>query len=144
MRKCLRWISILSLITLIHAVIPIQSLAAEQGIFLNYSSSKKLTSTLKFYETNYPTLVQKYDVCNKQVDGLNKEVSVTNQLLDGCNKDKVDLKKVSKEFEQKYTDTSNNLIKCEGDKPSRTTWFLIGGGVFAIIATSLAVMFARR
>lgn len=117
---------------------------SNEGIFLNYSSSKKIVSDLKFYTVNYPKIEQKYTICTEQYLNANKNLASTEQLLSGCNKDKDDLKGVSKEFQDKFSDCSNKLDKCEKEKPSRVTWFAIGATTTAIITTILAILFTRK
>jgi hypothetical protein len=110
------------------------------GIFLNHSSSKKLVTDLKFYSTNYPILTEKYNICEQQYKNSKSELLVTDKLLSGCNSDKESLKKVTNEFELKLKDTDQKWRKCEDDKPSKVTWFAIGG-VTAMIITAVLVGF---
>lgn len=115
--------------------------SAKTGLFLNYSSSKKLVSDLKYYGENYPKLEQKYNICSEQYSN-EKKINITNsQLLDGCNKDKADLKVAKNSFEDKFTKASKDLDECEKDKPSRVTWFGIGSitTLIAILVTVFAV-----
>jgi hypothetical protein len=127
--------------SLIAMVTPIELLAASSdGIFLNNSGAKRLVTDVKYYKTNYPLLEQKYNVCIQQFDTTSKNLGVTNQLLDGCNLDKKALFTTTKEFEQKFIDKNNKLIECEASKPSRFTWFALGGLTTAVITALLVVM----
>jgi hypothetical protein len=89
-------------------------------------------------------LSQKYDLCDKQLNNSIKEIGVTNELLIGCNKDKDSLKTVSKEFEKKYSDTTNDLIKCKASNPSRTTWFTIGAITTAVLTIALGFFIIKK
>lgn len=124
-------------------VIPTKSLALSNGIFFNYTGSQKLVEGVKYYSVNFPKLEQKYNICQEQVTTVTKNLSTTELLLDGANKDKKLYLAASKEFEEKYTKTYNKLTDCEGAKPSRFTWFAIGGLTTAIL-TSVLIVFIKK
>ena len=132
------------LVICFQLVIPMQSVAESRlpdGLFFNYSSSKKLVTDIKFYNENYPKLEEKYDICTKQVSTANKNIDATEKLLNGCNGDKVVLKGISADLEAKYVKAGNDLIDCGNAKPSRFTWFSIGA-VTTMVAM-LVLMFKK-
>lgn len=111
------------------------------GLFLNYSSSKKLVTDLKFYGENYPKLEQKYNICSEQYSNEKKTSAINSQLLNGCNSDKEELKIAKSDFEKKYSKASGDLDECNKSKPSRLTWFGIGSitTLVAILVTVFTV-----
>lgn len=113
------------------------------GLFLSYSSSKKLVTDLRYYGENYPKLEQKYAICSEQYSNERKINTTNTQLLDGCNKDKADLKVVKKEFEDKFSKASAEVDDCMKSKPSRLTWFGIGS-VTTLIAILVTVFTVRK
>jgi hypothetical protein len=138
----------LCLVILTNTVIVTPLLAAENnskaGLFLNYSTSKKLVTDLKYYSENYPKLEQKYTICTEQYSNEKKVSLVNAQLLDGCNSDKKDLKITKEEFEKKYIKSSGELNECKKSKPSRVTWFTIGAITTAVVTIALEFFIIKK
>jgi hypothetical protein len=106
-------------------VIPTQSLASN-GLFFNYTSSSKLVTDIKYFNTNYPLLEKKYDTCIEQVEVSNVYTANVETLLDGCNEDKKIYEDISAQLQKHYLSCNLELNKCRDATPSRFTWFSIG------------------
>lgn len=128
------------LVTFCQMGIVTESSASSSGIFFEYSSSQKLVTDIKYFTVNYPKIEQKYNICTQQLDLSTREIATTNQLLGGCNSDKKILSEVSEEFKTKYVNTYDKLTKTLESRPSRFTWFSIGGITTAVSIVALLLL----
>lgn len=110
-----------------------QSLAANEGVFFNLSSARKLAIDIDYYKSskgNDTLLINTLKESNNKYLALSTEH--TNKIL-LLEKDKVILKTRGDKFEEDFTSCSVNLVKCKDDQTSKLTWFGVGFGSALLI-----------
>jgi hypothetical protein len=101
-------------------------LAQSEGIFLPISSARKVASDLDFYKkttSNDANVIYNLKQQNDGLVNLSVKCAEKSKLLE---QDKVILTERGDRFEKVYSECSDNLNKCNEDKPSRYTWFSLG------------------
>jgi hypothetical protein len=121
-----------------NSVTPIQSLASE-GLFLDYSTAKKIAIELKYCNQNLPTLKKSVILCDSELNVIKEQIKLKNAEVIGLTKDKTDLTFTTNDFKKKLININDELNKCKEEQPSRIVWF--GSGIVATTLTILLGLF---
>jgi len=127
----------LSLICSLNLAIPIPSLASS-GIFLSISSAKKIATDVKYCKVTE----EKLTICNDTTKNQFDLIQTKSEYITGLEKDKFVVEQNLETYKNLYINTNDKLIKSEGDKPSRLTWF--GTGVVSTLVLVLLGIFATK
>lgn len=139
-RKIFNKLAIIYLI----AVILIQSSIANatQGIFLNYSTSIKLSADLEYFKktvTNQQNQIFEY----KGIVGkLEEKSKLQDTKLEGIILDKGIQTGRANQLQDEYSKCTKELADEKINKPSRFTWF--GYGFISAMVVGLAAIFAVK
>lgn len=111
---------------------------AQQGLFLNYSTSQKLLKDVVECRNDQRLLTN----CNSTVENQETEISKLKTLVFNYEKDKLDIINTSEQYKKLSKDTNEKLVECKQSTPSRATWF--GAGLLSALILSLASAFVLK
>lgn len=126
MRNLKKWILTKSVSIFLILGFLIQPAIAEQGIFLNISTAKKLASTLEFNQkllNNQQTIIDNITIENIELN--KKSIEQTNKI-EGLVQDRTSLQSRGDKFEKQYTNCNEDFQIVKDSMPSRYTWFSTG------------------
>jgi hypothetical protein len=132
--------TLITLFTLCFNGVAFSSSVSDKDIFMNGSTARRLVGDLKYCNQTIKdqgTLLKNCQTSNQLAD---KEISTLKETRENLKSDLTLVTTAKDEYKELYVTTNNELIKEREDKPSRFTWFSLGGltalilGVIAAIA----------
>ena len=119
----------------------VSNVSAADSLFFSYTTAQRLNAELHFQRSNRQDQTKIIDLKSKEIDLSVKESSLLKQKLEGLLLDTGALTKAKDEYKDLYQKENKLRIGCEGEKPSRMTWF--GAGALTMAILGVVVLLAR-
>jgi len=118
-------------------VIPLNLLANDKKVCFEPIIANKLLVDLKICNQTVVGQDLKIGLLQDDVVLLKKQDDIRLKEINGLKLDKQILTKTTADYKAEYEKSNKSLLDCKESKPSRTTWFLLGSLVTAIVAGTI-------